>query len=689
MAELEKNTLLDGLHARGNRAFFSPHDDRILGWVKEALVEGDRFLRDDPAFPKIDRAMDYVLGQQLGGARPTYLPAVVINQVHKAIRAHVAALTDIRPLFGFKVFNEHFQPQMKLLNDLFLMWWVNTAADVSFADALKYALVAGAGDILVEYDPDVDGVGDNKLHVRDPRDTLPFRPTREYSLQTWEGVIVRELISVNRLRAAYPDQAEQIKIDSSGKWGEVFTKFRRFVSTISTPNPSTLDGLQGGRQRRQSTIPESQLFRVYLDDRSINETGKDVLMGMPGTNWSYFAKPGERLYPRKRLIVCTENLILYDGPNKYWHGKYPIVRMRLDTYPWQFLGLGLVNDLMPLQDALNTCVNDFLLNFSQWINRGMIADKNAMPESLFKRLDVRKPNWKVKVNPAMGEAFRLQDGPTLPPWSMQFVQALFQKFDELAEIPSLQFMSQLRQMPSEDSIEKYHESMTPGLNLEGRLVELALREMADMLKVNVFQFYSKTRRMLMLGDAGTALQDLDFDPDTLVPSMKPGDKGYTPELDWQLPREQRALWFHRLFAFYVRPRSILGMHSQEEQMKYVQLNRAGQLDFWTLMGKLEIENAGTPPPIPLPVRQWPPIDPKTGDVPRDAKGNVIYPRDAQGLPVPPPMEIRVPETITERLKAQQEMGIGMSVNPAGRKASGQAPPSQATGNGGAPIVRES
>jgi hypothetical protein len=35
-------------------------------------------------------------------------------------------------------------------------------------------------------------------------------------------------------------------------------------------------------------------------------------------------------------------------------------------------------------------------------------------------------------------------------------------------------------------------------------------------------------------------------------------------------------------------------------------------------------------------------------------------------------------TITERLQAQQMLGIGMTENPAGRKASGQAAPEQET-----------
>ena len=49
------------------------------------------------------------------------------------------------------------------------------------------------------------------------------------------------------------------------------------------------------------------------------------------------------------------------------------------------------------------------------------------------------------------------------------------------------------------------------------------------------------------------------------------------------------------------------------------------------------------------------------------------------------LEMRTPMTITERLAAQQMMGIGMTVNPAGRKASGQEAPQmeeKSDGDGG-------
>jgi len=53
------------------------------------------------------------------------------------------------------------------------------------------------------------------------------------------------------------------------------------------------------------------------------------------------------------------------------------------------------------------------------------------------------------------------------------------------------------------------------------------------------------------------------------------------------------------------------------------------------------------------------------------------------------MEIRVPTTVTERLMAQNLMGIGVAVNPAGRKASGGAAPEVEEKSDGRTTVTES
>jgi hypothetical protein len=202
---------------------------------------------------------------------------------------------------------------------------------------------------------------------------------------------------------------------------------------------------------------------------------------------------------------------------------------------------------------------------------------------------------------------------------------------------------------------------------------------------------------MLLGDAGLALNDFDYDPDSLVPALDMGDPGYTAELDKSVPRDQRAQFFHQQFLFSVAPNSILAMHAQEEKMMRMQLFRMQVYDMWSLGESLEIPNMGTPPPMPLPPLEEPNPEEVMADLAGQA-GLTPDPLTGQptGMPMPPKkyvldpatgqvLEIRVPMTVTERLMAQTMLGIGGSVNPASAEGAGAGRPAS---GGSEPKVEE-
>src|SRR5262245_45212283 len=79
---------------------------RLLGWLQEACIEGDAINGADPNYQKIDRALAYVGGDQQPAPDmppfPQYLQPMTLNFCRKAIQAHVSALTDVKPTFGWK-----------------------------------------------------------------------------------------------------------------------------------------------------------------------------------------------------------------------------------------------------------------------------------------------------------------------------------------------------------------------------------------------------------------------------------------------------------------------------------------------------------------------------------------------------------------------------------------------------------
>lgn len=676
-------------------------DPRVLGWITEAVQEGDLLNRQDPAFDLADKGMRYIIGEQKDNAQLTlqYLPFAVINKSRKAVQAHVSALTDVKPLFAYKAMNAQFGFHGEILNKLTVAWWLTSMADLTLGDCIKYSLGGGTGDLAVEWDPSASyGQGDHKVIAKDFRDTLAIRPGSDPNPQTWQGVVFREAYSINAMRQKYKEYEAAFRPAPDNLLSTIMSRFRHAVARLQTPASDTLSGLTNVPAARAVRPGDVVVYRTYLNDLSRNLTNKPIVMGDATANWSYVAEPGALLYPQKRLIVSTPEMILYDGPNPFWHSMYPFARLRLWSVPWCFLGLSLLHDTIPIQDAINDSMMELRLGIKQWTNPDIQFDKNAVSGTFRQAFDARRPGKKIAIN-MMGsgskEPFEKKDGPNPQVLNLllETYRQLCQEHDAQTGVANLETLLQMRaQLPAADTLEKYTEALTPQLRQEGRQIEAFLRDVAQMHKFNIFQFETSARRLNILGDSALALEDFDFDPDVLVPAMNKlspvvdqatgistlqPTEGYMPEFDAELPRSQRAKAFARLFVFTVAPNSILAMATQERKMMNFQLARMGYLDFWSLHESLETPNVGNPPPIPLPPLE-PPTDP-VALVEGIQSGKYLLDPAHPGQV----LEMRTPMTVTERLIAQQMMGIGQTANPAGRKASGQEAPQQEQKSDGA------
>ena len=715
MADFSQSGVLDLPRATAESLVHG--DPRVLNWLREWVQEGDAINRADPSYDSIATAQAYIVGEQRSPetCKLKYLPQIVINETRKAMQAHVSAITDLKPVAGWKT-NPEYQVQANMLNQYLMAEWMTTMMDLDLGDCVKYSLAGGTGDLVIDWDPHVPQGGAHQLSARDPRDTLPLRPSFGRSCQLWEGVCFREEHTVNVLRGMYPTKAGLFKPATDTMLGRVMGRFRTGLSRLISP-ADPLDSIAFGgtaATTRRARLGALVLYRAYFRDRTRNLTTKAITMGTPGTNWAYVVQPNEPLYPRGRLLVATDDALIYDGPNTYWHGMFPFCRLKLWSVPWQFLGIPLFNDLLPLQDAINDTVQDVRLAMRQWLNPDIVYNRNAVSESTMKLMDPRRPGKRVKVMPGFGDPWKKEEGPnpSVIQMGLELWERLTQKFTDLSGTANLQALLQLRQMPSADTIQKYYEALTPEIRQEARQVELFLRDFSEMVKINYFQFLSQQKRVQILGQGGQMLNDFDFDPQMFVPALKPGDPGYTPELDASLTtRDQRAQFFHKQFTFVVAPNSVLAMDATERKMMRLQLARMGYYDFWSLHETLETPNVGAPPQIPLP-----PLTPPPADVLQQMLGQAMNTPGAMqamvagAMPLPQVtdpgsgrtftmdtasgqiMELRVPVTVTERLQAQAMMGIGQTVSPAGRKASGEAPPKSETKGdepGGRQTVTES
>lgn len=263
-------------------------DPRVLDWLREAVLEGDNYLRQDPSYDHAEVAMKYVVGEQTkatADAKLGYLPQMVVNEARKVIQAHASVLTDLKPVWGYKSMNPQFTEHGYLLNKLVIAWYVNNLADLELAAAVKYALATGTGDLIVEWDPHARFGGDHRIQARDFRDTLPWRPApMSRDVQDWQGVIFREEHSLNVLRGMYPTKAPLFVPTTDSLLSTLMGRFRRMVSRLVSPAADTLAGLTSAASALKPKSASVLLYRVFLDDHTRNLTGKPIPMGPPGAS---------------------------------------------------------------------------------------------------------------------------------------------------------------------------------------------------------------------------------------------------------------------------------------------------------------------------------------------------------------------------------------------------------------------
>jgi hypothetical protein len=614
------------------------HLAAVLGWANDALSEGESFLKSQRGYDQIGVQIDYIMGDYSRDMIPGSFSKLVDNRFGKIALDFAGAMTDIKPFWEYKTENKRFEQQQVMAGKLTKGWWTRRLIDLKFTDCIKYAEVAGSGYPHLVYS---EQIGDNDVIAEDPRDVLPIRPSSNFSLQEAFGVTVRRERPLNYLREKYPRQWASGRIkadrDMSAATLEKVTRAQGVMTRMGFSGfMQNLWASLGGKPQAHLVIPSADVYTMYLKDSRTNDTGSRVWVG-EGTpdkhpNWSYWAEPGDQLYPRGRQIIFTRTCMLRDGPNIYWHGLFPLPKITLDPWPWSFLGKPPLLDLITMQDELHRLLRGVSDHNQKVFRPDLVADKNSMSRSAMAAVDTRKAGLKLRTNPVAGKAAEFVYAQPLDQSVQASILDLRDEMDKISGVRDVQQLMNLGQIPASETIEKILETMSPAIRMRSRVLEAGLREFAMMTLSNTFQFVTLNERLALLGPQAMTFEDVDHDPGTMIPAYMTQEDSREGR---DVPRHIRARQFLNQFTYEVAPGSLLSASEVTTKLLYIQLFRAGVMDVWTLFEKLGIPNAGSPP------------------------DNVI--------------------TITDRLQAMNQMGLTPQVSATGRKASGQTMPTMKPG----------
>lgn len=672
---------------------FSKED--LFGWVRECVQSGEKYLRDQPAYPYIQEGLALVNGETFR-SRVSTLSDARTESVIRNLKELVAAQTNVRIIPAFITEIEEFKPQQEILNKLYVAWQTMTFADRALRKAWQYAAACGTGYLMPRWDKDYwyRGKGDIVLDALGPLDVLPIGLPKSHDLSKAYAVVIRVEMPYHEVVRKWPEFRDRIRPSrdgSRGVPGGIVSNAARFASGVLRKF-----GPGASQDREPSSWATVDVYYIYVADDTVNNTGQPIRMGDPDTSWEYtvpsvgqeipvgYSANGNviyqkatyedcLLYPNMRLIIATDTCILNPDftrqVNPYWIGRAPVIQVRADDWPWMFLGMPLTKAGLPLEKANIEMLRGMIDAINARLSPSRVFDRNSMSLALAQTLNPRIPNQVVPMDLTLSgnvmQPLLPAEYYNIPPNIADLIERNEQRISHQMGVADATALARARQLPSGDSLERLLESLGPLIKDQSRNLEASLRDQGEMWKSMVFQFYHAPRIMQVLGPQGEVEEFFQYRPGDLIPEHVPG----LPE---NAPYFERARRHASNFTFSVTPYSLHEMNSLTRKLFHLQLARSGfPLDWWTLAEVFDIKNFG-----PLPKVE----DPVTG-------------------------EMKEAQTVLERWLAQQEMQMRFAAAAAGaqqpamvgslhrrhpgRPPTAQNPPSIEMKSDGRPIVRES
>lgn len=596
--------------------------DRILGWMREAISEGEWFLKSQTGYRFVDHS--YRIMNDIGfDELPATLSKSSANFVKRDVREQIGMLSNPRPITSYKTLNPKFDPQTFIMNQLYMGWYYMQFVDRALAGALKYAGVEGTGYLMMEWDSGYfGGRADIKMTPLGVDAVLPVQIDPEsWDLQSSYAVVIRRQMAITHVLRRFPQFAHMITPD-----GESVGRLRRIINNIRDVVTPTVHNTYGSQRGYRGEDPSSRhyvtVYDIYIHDSQCNLSNGEIKMGLKNSPWEYTVpaygsdvplpygytdgqmvmRPANyhdaRLFPHMRHVVATRNCILKDDTSVYWHCQVPVTKFTLDAWPQEYCGIPLTKEPAKMQAMATSLLRAYDDTCNAKLRPPMTYDGNRTTPAEARAFDARSGGQLFEANDSTGQpVFRMAVDPAIYQMgadTLKTIDYCRQMAADLIGNPGMKELSKAAQIPSGDSIEKLMEIAGPLPTENSRNMEASLRCMGEQFKALAFEFYNARRRFTILGPDGITEQDYDFDPGELIPAQLAMD-GLPPNAT----RSQRARAFMEQIYFWVLPNSMYQITQSTRKLLTLQLARMGApISWYTIMEQFDIPNPGRPPALP-------------------------------------------------------------------------------------------
>jgi hypothetical protein len=560
------------------------YTDRYAGNIERFRMasrdQAFRQLEENKEWANIAKYIAALEGRYWDKKRAVYRSRFSDNQMARARKDTLAMYTDVQPTIAVGCNNQSYVRTSEILTNVILHEWLRENMDLRLAEAIDHALFS------VGYWK-INGAPGKVSVLACGMDTvLPINSTS--NLQESSAILYRTYKKIAYFWEKFgKEKAEQVarSCRNFARQGEETYSAGMLMTeyTYDRLSPAMKRLMRNRRPTNQTqdtddVFPVSELEELWIEDLSVNETKQDVIVKHPDLpidrhNFWYRVKPGERLYPRKRLMVFGGDILLYDGPSPYWTTRYPFARLALDPVVWAPGGLSKYRTLLPLNEGINEITAGVFDTIKKAINQTYAYKRGAIADSDWDRFFPDMPGAKLRMTP-LGDPqrdIRPIPPPELPAYVREFLmQYLLPVFDRHAGTMDVASLSKKKQVPGGDTMEQIRDAQSGPIRLEGRRIEVFLRDAGEVAASHILQYFSRNDRFQILGADGWTWEDFDFNPGDMVPA------GVAKESFW------------KLFSVKITPNSLHGANRDREQTKAFTMFKSGALSLETFLKKMGV-----------------------------------------------------------------------------------------------------
>lgn len=436
-----------------NERRYTPSDNekKLCNWVYTKFKQA--YVSKAPLMNKWKDYMKAYKGTYFKNeSRPDYKSDEISNMVFSTIETIRPIMVDNNPKF----LAVPRTPQgMEFSSDVQIALdyeWDREKMPLKLPAQLIPMLVYGTAVWFVQWDGKQGEYGEISIKPVDPFNLFPD-PLAE-DVDSAEYLIYATYKNANQLKQQFPDKASAIE-----------------GSRIS------MSELVSDRDSNDNS-EENQVLVVEMWCRDWVTMDKDV-------------EGNDKLkYPKGRVITCLPELgiLLSDKKNPYNDGRFPFILMKNYDIPFEFWGVGEVEQILSPQSYINDLTNQIIDNAKLTANMQWIVDKNC---GIGKGKLTNRPGLVIRKNP--GSEVKRDQPPAMPTYLREQIEVLKQDIQDISGVFDSLKGEKQGSVTAASAIMALQEASQARIRLKIKIMESFLSELACIVYSRMQQFWKLDR----------------------------------------------------------------------------------------------------------------------------------------------------------------------------------------------------